>query len=71
MQIFKTQAREASQHSLVVGTKTNNSETLGNHRVANEVGSGHMTFGIHPFGCKDPLEILIRSHMSLVTPERR
>lgn len=56
MQTFKTPAREASQHSVVVGTKTNNSETLGNHRVANEVGSGHMAFGIHPVGCKDPPE---------------
>lgn len=70
MQTFKTQAREASQHSPVVGTKTNNSETPGNHRVAKEVGSGRMAFGTHPVECKEPLEILIRSHMSLVIPER-
>lgn len=29
-----------------------------------------MAFGTHPVGGKEPLEILIRSHMSLVTPER-
>ena len=52
----------------MVGTKTNNSDTLGEHRGSKEVDSGHMASGFHPVGSREPLEILIRSHMTLGTP---
>lgn len=47
IQTFKIQAREVSEGSLVVGIKTHNSDTLGDHGRAKDIGSGYMASGFH------------------------
>lgn len=54
-----------------MGTKTNNLDTLGDDSGAKDVGSAYMASGFHLVGCKEPLGILSRSHMTQVTPGER